>query len=501
MKRSVLIVFLSMLLGWAVATSVQGADQSSLQERAEAESGKGNVANARSLFIRSFEDYASKGQMAQSVECGVKATSLYYKENLYKEAFDLLRRIDQSIEANGKGANRAALHYQTSKERYQMYMKMRKSASALEQISHMEQYANSSGDEGVKNDLLYCKTICYYTFGQNEKGNATFKEMTNRLTASKEYGKVDEVYQTLIANGRKSGSATLVAESYKSYVAWKDSASAQRLADETGALKKQIADLEATIVEKDSSLSARQGVIVGLSILAAVLAAVLVLGGIVLMRFIFLTRKQKKTIQTANENNVLKAKFISNISAQLEPTLRKLDSRTPEVKALQDFSAHIQTLSNLENAGEGVVEREETQVATLCENLMNEIRGKVKSGVTLTVDAPKMSANINKEYVSHILLHLLNNAAIYTPEGGQIMLEYKKRGAHKHQFIVSDTGCGIPKEKQEDIFKPFLEIRDLTTGDGLGLPICKRMAQRMDGDIEVVSTYVKGARFALNLQG
>ena len=500
MKRKILIVFLSLLLGLTTG-SVQGADLSSLQERAEAENGKGHVANARSLFIRAFEDYVGKGQMTQGVECGVKATALYYNENLYKEAFDLLRRIDQNIEANGKGQNKAALHYQTSKVRYQMYMKMRRAASAQEQIAHMEQYAASSGDEGIKNDLLYCKTICYYSFGQNEKGNATFKEMTSRLTASKEYGKVDEVYQTLIANGRKSGSATLVAESYKSYVAWKDSASAQKLKDETDALKGQIAQLEATIAEKDGGLKTRQAVIVGLGILSAVLAAILVLGGFVLMRFIFLTRKQKKTIRIADENNALKAKFISNISAQLEPTLQKLDSRLPEVKALQDFSAHIQTLSDLENSGDGDVEREDVQVDALCENVMNEIRSKVKSGVTLTVDAPKMSASINRAYVSHILLHLLNNAAIYTPEGGQITLEYKKRGAHKHQFVVTDTGCGIPAEKQEDIFKPFLEIRDLTTGDGLGLPICKRMAQKMGGDIEVVSTYVKGARFTLNLLG
>jgi signal transduction histidine kinase len=212
-----------------------------------------------------------------------------------------------------------------------------------------------------------------------------------------------------------------------------------------------------------------------------------------------LTRKQKKTIGFANENNALKAKFISSISAQLEPTLRKLDSRIPEVKALQAFSSHVQMLSELENMPADSVAFEEVQLQQFCESLADEIRNQVKSGVTLTVNVPKMSAQINQEYVSHILRHLLGNAAYYTPEDGRICLEFKKRGAHSHQFLVSDTGEAIPEEKREDLFKPFLEIRDLTTGDGLGLPICKQMALKMNGDLSIDPAFTKGTRFVLDL--
>ena len=282
-------------------------------------------------------------------------------------------------------------------------------------------------------------------------------------------------------------------------MAWKDSVAELKRADETGALKKQIADNEASIAEKDSSLAARKWIITGLCILAAALAAVLVLGALVLMRFILLSRKQKKTIDMANENIALKAKFISNISAQLDPTLQKLDSRIPEVKALTDFSSHIQTLSELECSVNETVELEDTQVQPFCEKLMDEIRGKVKPNVLLAVNAPKMSAKINREYVSHILLHLLNNAAEYTPEGGHITLDFKKRGAHTHQFLVTDTGQGIPEEKRDDVFKPFLEIHDLTKGDGLGLPICKQMALKMNGDLDIDPAFTKGTRFVLDL--
>ena len=498
MRKKLVIIGMSLLVCCALIHA-QEAGKNELQERAESEYAKGNSIAARALYIKAFESYVNNGKLKQGVDCGVKANKLYYeKENLYKEAFDLLRRIDQTIEAKGQGANKSALHYWTSKERHLMYMKMRKLESAKEQMGNMENHATAANDASVNNDLLYTKTIYYYTIGQTDKGNATFKEMADQLTASKEYGKVNEVYQTLIANGRKSNSANLVAESYKSYLAWKDSASALALADTVGVLKKQIADNEAEIEEKDSSLTARQVTIVGLGILAAVLAVVLVLGALALLRSIYLTRKQKKTINSLSENNALQAKFISNISAQLSPTLQKLDKNVPEVKALQDFSEHIQTLSELES-NTGTAEKEDVQVSSLCDGLMDQIRNKVKSGVNLKVDAPKMTASINKEYVSHILLHLLNNAAIYTPADGHIALEYKKRGAHKHQFLVSNTGSTIPEEQREEVFKPFREVRDLTQGDGLGLPICKQMAMKMNGDLDIDRAFTKGVRFVLHL--
>ena len=495
--RKVLILLLNMLFCCGI---VGAQEKSDLQKRAEAIDPKQNIAAARSLFIHAFNDYYNKGQIGQGVECAVKATALYYKENYWKEAFDLLRRADDAINSGKQSATeKAASHYLVTKERLQMYIKLRKSDSAKDQLNILEALANQSNDESLKNDLLYTKAIYYYTFGMNAQGNAVFKEMADKLTAAKNYDKVDEVYQTLIANGRKSNNANMVAQSYSNYIAWKDSTSALKHADEISALKKQIADNEATISEKDSSLTMRQAIIIGLCILAAALAAALVIGGIVLLRFILLSRKQKKTIRLANDSNALKAKFISNISAQLEPTLQKLDSRIPEVKALLDFSHHVQTLSELENSDQKEVELEDVQIPPFCDSLMDQIRDKVKSGVNLTVNAQKMSAPLNKEYVSHILLHLLNNAADYTPAGGNISLDFKKRGPHTYQFLVSDTGEGIPEERREDVFKPFLEIHDLTEGDGLGLPICKQMAMKMNGDLDIDPQFTKGTRFVLDL--
>ena len=501
MSRKVLILLVNLLFCCAIA-GAQEVQKSELQQKAEAADKEGTVATARYMYIRAFEDYVGKNQMKQAVECGIKATGLYYKKDSYwKEAFDLLRRIDDNINANHQtsAGEKAALHYQVTKERLQMYIKMRKSTGCVDQLNIMEGQVSASGDENLRNDLLYNKAIYYYTFGLNAQGDAVFKEMAGKLTASKEYDKVDQAYQTLIANGRRSNSANLVAQSYKSYVAWKDSVNALKSADEINALKQRIADNEAAISEKDSSLTTRMAIIIGLCVLAAALAAALVVGAMVLLRLVVLTRKQKKTIRRANENNALKAKFISNISAQLTPTLKKLDSGQPEVRALQSFAAHIQTLSQLETTIEEKVDLEDTMLPPFCEELMDKIRDKVQTGVVLAMDVPKMSAMINKDYVGRILLHLLQNAAKYTPVDGHIRLEFKKRGAHKHQFLVSNTGSFVPEEQREDIFKAFLAVRDLTQGDGLGLPICQLMATKMDGEIYIDPEFTKGTRFVLSL--
>ena len=475
--------------------------KSDLWQRAEAEAANGRNVSARSLFLSASKDYAAKGQTAQSVECGVKAAALYSLENTYQEAFELLRDLDHAIAQNSelKPGEVAALRYPVAKERMNMYLRMHRGERVLEQIDIMERHANASGNEALKNDLLYNKAIYFYSFGQTALGNQVFQEMASKLMASKEYDKMEDVYKTLIANGRKSGSANMVAQAYSGYIAWKDSVNALKAADETRALKEQIAAGEASIAERDNSLASRTHIIIGLCILLAILAGVLIVGSLLLLRFIYLTRSQKKKIRLANENNALKAKFISNISAQLSPTLQRLDSGKPEVKALQDFATHIQILSGLETSMGDAVEKEEINLPAYCEGMMDQIRDRVRSGVALSVDAPKMSAEFNKEYVSHILLHLLRNAADFTPEGGHIWLDFKKRSAHKFQFLVSNTGPVIPEEKREDVFKPFLEVKDLTTGDGLGLPICRQMAVKMNGDLGVDPEFTKGTRFVLSL--
>ena len=127
-----------------------------------------------------------------------------------------------------------------------------------------------------------------------------------------------------------------------------------------------------------------------------------------------------------------------------------------------------------------------------------KVKEFVQPEVSTVVNAAKLQIKTNPEQLERILIHLLKNAAEYT-ESGKIFLDFKKRGAHTHQFIISDTGTGIPVEKQENLFKPFTEIKDLTEGDGLGLPICALIATKMNGSLTLDTSYTKGSRFVLEL--
>ena len=366
-------------------------------------------------------------------------------------------------------------------------------------MNKLEETAKAAENDSLSNDFLYTQADYYYTFGMNSQGDTAFKKLIEQYKQQKNYAKVDECYKTLISIARKANNAGLVARTYDKYIIWTDSVKALTAQDELNIVKKKYDESLATIQEKDDSLSAKQYIIIGLCILAAVLAAALAIGAVILLRFIMLTRKQKKAISIANAHNELKTEFIQNISSQMEPTLDTLDPKLPGVQALRTFSGHIQELSELENSLSEPYEVQEKNISTFCESVMDKVRGKVQEDVTLTVNAPKLNVKINPEHLERILLHLLENAAEYTPAGGKIWLDFKKRGAHTHQFIISDTGCGIPEEQREDIFKPFTEVKDLTKGDGLGLPICSLIAAKMNGSLTLDSSYTKGARFVLEL--
>ncbi|WP_300728060.1 HAMP domain-containing sensor histidine kinase [uncultured Bacteroides sp.] len=476
-------------------------DSNSLMKQAETAQSNREYVKARYLYLQAYKKFANEGNYEKAADCGVNVSALYHRENFYKEAFDMLRTTDMLI-ATGEQQTRKSLkslHYPVTKERLRMYIKLRNSAKASDQLNILENIAQSSESDELKNDFLYTQANYYYTFGMTSKGDEAINKLISTYKEQKDYDKISECYKTLISFARQANNAGLVAKAYDKYIVWADSAKAYAAQEKYDALKKQYDESQTIIDDKDSSLSAKQYIIIGLCVLVAILVGVLIVGAVVLMRFILLTRKQKKTIAIANEHNELKTQFIRNISAQMEPTLDTLDGTQPGVRALKEFSTHIQELSELENSLTEPYPMEEKNVATFCESVADKIRDKVKPGVTVAVNAPKINVKINPEKLEQVLLHLLNNAVIYTPEDGKITLEFKKRGAHSHQFIVSDTGCTVPEELRENLFKPFTEIKDLTKGDGLGLPICSLIATKMNGTLELDKEYTKGARFVLNL--
>ena len=105
-----------------------------------------------------------------------------------------------------------------------------------------------------------------------------------------------------------------------------------------------------------------------------------------------------------------------------------------------------------------------------------------------------------------ILVNLLGNALKFTPSGSVLVRATREYGAsHEIQvhFEVTDTGIGIPKEKQSIIFQPFAQADGSMTrrygGTGLGLSISMRLVELMGGRMWMASEPGKGSTFSFSL--
>ena len=109
----------------------------------------------------------------------------------------------------------------------------------------------------------------------------------------------------------------------------------------------------------------------------------------------------------------------------------------------------------------------------------------------------------DEKRIRQILFNLLSNAIKFTDEGGiTFRVAYKvsaeKKSYNQFVFEIEDTGTGIPKNKLNQIFEPFHQVkgnRHQSEGTGLGLAICNRLIKLMDGRIEVDSELSKGSLF------
>jgi len=116
--------------------------------------------------------------------------------------------------------------------------------------------------------------------------------------------------------------------------------------------------------------------------------------------------------------------------------------------------------------------------------------------------AQDATAWADQQKVEQIVLNLLSNAVKFTPDGGQITISCAQ-GEDRGTITVSDNGPGIPADKAEAIFEPFMQLgRTLTSqqqGTGLGLAISRDLARAMNGDLVVGNTPGGGATFTLTL--
>jgi PAS domain S-box-containing protein len=117
-------------------------------------------------------------------------------------------------------------------------------------------------------------------------------------------------------------------------------------------------------------------------------------------------------------------------------------------------------------------------------------------------DDLRIAAWADAAKVQQIVLNLLANAIKFTPASGSITLVLES-DADAVAIRVIDTGIGIPADKLDVVFEPFVQIREknaMSNGTGLGLPISRKLAEAMGGTLTATSELGKGSTFTLRLQ-
>ena len=222
--------------------------------------------------------------------------------------------------------------------------------------------------------------------------------------------------------------------------------------------------------------------------------------------------------ERAEEANQLKSAFVSNMSHEIRTPLNAIvgfsslliNSVEPS-EELQEYANIIQTNSNLLlqlisdvldvsrlESGKLQFNYEWCELATHCQNMITLTNRNKTTNADVRLQMPKEPYMLYTDplRLQQIIINLLNNALKFTPAGGSITLDYTvDKEKQCILFSVTDTGTGIPEDKQELVFQRFEKLNEFVQGTGLGLAICKLTIQYMGGDIWIDKDYKGGARF------
>lgn len=261
------------------------------------------------------------------------------------------------------------------------------------------------------------------------------------------------------------------------------------------------------------------------TILWGILAVLSMLGLITIL--FFLTKKENKQLSRSKEKlekaqlyaeNSIKAKslFLSNMSHEIRTPLNALsgfsailtdasidnDTRRQCDEIIQQNSELLLKLINdvvdlsSVDVGKLTFNLKENDAVVICRNVVETVE-KVKQTqaevrfVTTLESLPLVTDNSR---LQQLLINLLINATKFTTEG-TITLEVGKESDTVALFSVTDTGCGIPLEKQDRIFNRFEKLDESAQGTGLGLFICQLIIEQIGGRIWIDHEYTEGARF------
>lgn len=212
----------------------------------------------------------------------------------------------------------------------------------------------------------------------------------------------------------------------------------------------------------------------------------------------------------------LKSAFLANMSHEIRTPLNAIvgfssllmDTKDVEEKKqyitivqennqlLLQLISDILDLAKIE-AGTFEFIKETVDVGQLCQEIICSFSLKADDQVKIALGNPLPECHVygDKNRLTQIINNFLTNAVKFTSKGS-ITLSYRLNSDRSEvEFSVTDTGIGIPPEKQEAVFGRFVKLDNFVHGTGLGLSICKSIAEQMGGRIGVESEVGTGSRF------
>lgn len=163
----------------------------------------------------------------------------------------------------------------------------------------------------------------------------------------------------------------------------------------------------------------------------------------------------------------------------------------------------ILDLSKIE-ADQLEINKETVNIPDLCRSAIGLVKEKASDKnlqLQLDIDANATTLVADSLRLKQMLFNLLSNSLKFTNKGA-VGLQVKQKGAFIH-FTVWDTGTGIAKEKQPQLFQPYFQISTVVAGSqegtGLGLALTQKLAQLHGGWVEVQSEVNRGSKFTIVL--
>lgn len=475
-------------------------------------SGRAQTEELSSNHWSIFSKLVDQKSYQKAVEEGIGISLSFTQNRAYQEAFATCRQLDALITRveSESGEKQYQLRYLVGKERLRIYMRLKNVEQSDRYLEQLRDCLQELKSDSLKEDFYLTEAQCYHQLGLTEKSFDSYKRLFDFRSLGKDNIGKEACYKEMISHAEATNNPSLAIAMRKLYGSWQDSIKAVEDAIQLEILANEQVERQQEIESKDHKIQTQFYIIMSCVVVAALLLVALIYVSLLLLRVQMQRRKLKLAMATLTNTNAQKSKLISNIAAQIEPSILLIEEEVSTVLPVDSRARlSLQAIKRLVNGIEGFVVLESTKeekypvenlsISNLCKEVMEEAKVDFNEGVIAVVNTPPhVMLKTNEEVVKKILLHLLNNASRYTTEG-KITLEFKKRRADSGQFIVTDTGIGIAPNEMGALFTPFSKVYDLLDGSGLGLPTCALMAQKLNGGLSVDPNYKKGARFIFEL--